>query len=144
MCTVAAKWSFYLPPTFSLSTLFRCLGVCLLCPIIIKNTLPPSPPLHISLFPPPSPSSPPLLSTFFFLPPSFSLPFSLIIQQLEATSQPYVSENCHLSLLVCIISSRLFALNFALNLGLFLFFLTVKLINQAARSQHSAICESIS
>lgn len=43
-----------------------------------------------------------------------------------------------------IISSPLVALNFALNLWLFLFFHTVQLINRAAQSRHSAICESIS
>lgn len=89
----------------------------------------PSPSTHLSpsFFSPPLP--PPLLFTFLWL----------IIQQLEATSQPYVSENCHLTLLACIISSLLSAFNFARNLWLFLFFLTVKLINRAARSQFPAV-----
>ena len=150
VCTVAAKWSLYLPPTFSLS-LYS--GVCLFCPLIIKPLyplLPPSPlPIPFFLSPSllPSPSFFTLNLLFPTTPPSLPLIvtfLSLIIQQLEATSQPYVSENCHLTLLACIISGLLFALNFALNLWLFLFFLTVKLINWAARSQYSAICVSIS
>lgn len=147
VCTVAAKWSLHLPPTFSLSlTLLRCLS--LLSPHY-KATSPPSNPflLYISLSPfsfvlfIPSPST--HLSPSFFsppLPPPLLFTFLwLIIQQLEATSQPYVSENCHLTLLACIISSLLSAFNFARNLWLFLFFLTVKLINRAARSQFPAV-----
>ena len=113
-------------------------GVCLFCPLIIKPLYPllPHSPLPIpfflspSLLPSPSfftlnllfPTTPPPL------PPLFSF-LSLIFPPLAATSQPNVSENCHLTLLACIISGLLFALNFALNLWLFLFFLTVKLIN---------------
>lgn len=101
-------------------------GVCLFCPLIINPHHPHLTPFsfaHLSFTPSfiPSPSSIPSPSTH---PPFLSTPSSLflftflwlIIQQLEATSQPYVSENCHLTLLACIISSLLSAFNFARNL----------------------------
>lgn len=153
VCTVAAKWSLHLPPTFSLSfslSLSLYSGVCLFCPLIIKPHHPHLTPFSFAClsFSPfsyvlfiPSPSTH-LSPSFFLSTPPSPLLFTflwLIIQQLEATSQPYVSENCHLTLLACIISSLLSAFNFARNLWLFLFFLTVKLINRAARSQFPAV-----
>lgn len=100
-----------LPENFSLSVstqvfvLFR--------PLIIEKTFP-SPPLP--------PSLPAIHIQLPHLPLSLPSPLrylSLIIQQLEATSQPYVSENCHLTLLAFIIASRLPASSFALNPRLF-------------------------
>lgn len=74
VCTVAAKWSLHLPPTFSLSlTLLR----CLFCPLIIKPHHPHLTPFSFTSLSLLSPSS----SSFPLLPlishPPFSLPPSL-------------------------------------------------------------------
>lgn len=151
VCTVAAKWSLYLPPTSSLSLDS---GVCLFCPLIIKKKTPhplrsPSLPTFFSL------SSSPLLLLLLLLHFPLSHPLSLpllISLYLSVTHYPTAWSTqsavceweCHLTLLACVILCLLVALNFALNLWLFLCFLTVRLINQAARSRHPAICECIS
>lgn len=73
VCTVAAKWSLHLPPTFSLSlSLYS--GVCLFCPLIIKPHHPHLTPFSFTSLSLLSPSS----SSFPLLPlishPPFSLP----------------------------------------------------------------------
>lgn len=104
VCAVAANWSCYLPPNLLPSHFpLRCLSP--LSPHY-KNYLTFTFPSLSRFFFPLSAvklSSSLSLLLLSVLPSLFS--FLLIIQQLEATTQPYVSENCHLTLLASTISS---------------------------------------
>ena len=125
VCTVAAKWSLYLPPTFSLSrSLLRCLS--LLSPHYKKHLhlISPCSPSHLSsplLF---SPLSPHLLPWFS----SLSIPSPPLPLYLSLTHYPTAWSNqsaiCEWKLPPHTVSLYyiVFALNFALNRWLFPFF----------------------